>query len=135
MSQENLQENVEIVRKWFDAIRHGDVAMDLWHTDLIVDNVPEFPMTGPYFGQAGLRQWWDELSEVIEGARIELDEATAVSEQHVLTTQRLVGVFSKTGIPVDAPWVAVFLVQEGKISRVSGFASRNEALKAAGVSE
>ena len=47
------QENVELVRRWFAAIAEGELASDLWDADLIVDNIPEFPVTGPYRGYEG----------------------------------------------------------------------------------
>jgi hypothetical protein len=82
-----------------------------------------------------MQLWWDELSEVVEGARIYLDEAERLDDERVLTIQRLVGTFSNTGIPVDQPWAAIFVVGDGKIMRVSGYASRRQALKAAGAAD
>jgi ketosteroid isomerase-like protein len=127
------QENVEIVRMWFAALRQGDLAPELWDPHLQIDNVPEFPITGPYRGPEGLQRWWEELSEVVENARIELDEAVGLGDERVLTVQRLVGDFTKTRIPVDQRWAAVFLVRDEKIIRVSGYASRRQAREAAGL--
>ena len=101
------QENVEIVRRWFAAIAEGELASDLWDADLIVDNIPEFPVTGPYRGYEGLQRWWDDLAEVVEGARVQLDEATRLDDERVLTIQRLIGDMAYTRIPVDAPWAAI----------------------------
>jgi ketosteroid isomerase-like protein len=129
------QENVEIVRLWFAALERGEMGLDLWNPDLTMTNVPEFPITGPYRGHDGLRRWWDELSEIVEGARIELDEATAVGDSRVLTIQRLVGIFSNSGIPVNQPWAAVFTVRQGQIYSASGYASRRRALKGEGLTE
>jgi len=129
------QENVALVRQWFVALAHGELAPELWDPNLTVDNVPEFPITGPYRGHKGLQQWWDDLSEIVDGAVIELDEAEALDDERVLTVQRLVGAFSSTGIPVNAPWVGVFSTGEGMILRVSGYTSREQALEAAGLSE
>jgi ketosteroid isomerase-like protein len=129
------QENVEVVRRWFEAHLEGRLAFEICHADVTVDNVPEFPITGPYHGHEGMQRWWDELSEVVEGARIYLDEAEPLDDERVLTIQRLVGTFSNTGIPVDQPWAAIFVVGDGKIMRVSGYASRRQALKAAGAAD
>jgi hypothetical protein len=81
------QENVEIVRRWFAAIAEGELFLDLWDADLIVDNIPEFPVTGPYRGYEG------------------------------------------------APWAAIWIVRRGKLCRVSGYATREQALEAVGLSE
>ena len=128
------QENVEIVRCWFAAIAEGELASELWDADLIVDNIPEFPVTGPYRGYEGLQRWWDDLAEVVEGARVQLDEATRLDDERVLTIQRLVGDMAYTRIPVDEPWAAIWIVRRGKLCRVSGYATRKHALEAAGLS-
>jgi len=114
------QQNVEMVRRWFAAIAEGELAADLWDADLVVDNIPEFPVTGPYRGYDGLQRWWDDLAEVVEGARVQLDEATRLDDERVLTIQRLVGDMAYTRIPVDAPWAAIWIVRRGKLCRGSG---------------
>ena len=129
------QENVEIVRSWFAALANGELAPELWHPDLVVDNTPEFPITGPYCGHEGLQTWWDDLSEVVDGATVVLDEVETLDRDRILTVQRITGTFSNTRIPVNAPWIAIFVVREEKLQRVSGFSSRRQALKAVGLSE
>ena len=128
------QENVEIVRRWFAAIAEGELASDLWDADLIVDNIPEFPVTGPYRGYEGLQRWWDYLAEVVEGARLQLDEATRLDDEG--PDDPAAGRdMADTRIPVDAPWAAIWIVRRGKLCRVSGYATRKQALEAAGLSE
>jgi ketosteroid isomerase-like protein len=129
------EENVEAVKNWFAAMAEGDLGAGMWDADLIVDNTPEFPVTGPYRGYDGLQRWWSDLTEVIDGARIELDEATRLDRDKVLTIQRLVGNMTHTRIPLDARWAAIWIVRAGKLCRVSGYLTREEALKAAGLSE
>ena len=125
------QENVEIVERWFAAMGEGELGSHMWDADLIVDNTPNFPVTGPYRGYDGLRRWWDELTEVVEGARVQLEEATSLDGERVLTIQRLIGEMAYTRLPVNAPWVAIFIVRNGKLCRVSGYVTREQALEAA----
>jgi ketosteroid isomerase-like protein len=129
------EENVETVRRWFAAMAEGDLGAELWDADLIVDNTPEFPVTGPYRGHEGLHRWWSDLTEVIDGARVELDEATRLDEERVLSIQRLVGDMAHTRISVNASWAAIWIVRSGKLCRVSGYATRSDALRAAGPTE
>ena len=96
------RENVELVRRWFAAIAEGDLASELWDADLIVDNIPEFPVVGPYRGYEGLRRWWDDLAEVVEGARVQLDKATRLDDDKVLTIQRLIGDMTSSCIGLRA---------------------------------
>ena len=129
------RENVEMVERWFAGMAEGELGAHLWDADLIVDNTPNFPVTGPYRGHDGLRRWWDELTEVVEGAEVRLQEATSLDEERVLTVQRLIGDMTYTRIPIDAPWTAIFIVRGGKLCRVSGYVTRKQALEAAGLSE
>jgi ketosteroid isomerase-like protein len=127
------EENVETVRRWFAAIAEGELAADLWDADLVIDNIPEFPVTGPYRGYEGLRRWWKELTDVVDGARVQLDEATRLDEIRVLTIQRLVGDMAYTRIPIDESWAAIWIVRDGQLCRVTGYATRGQALRAAGL--
>ena len=47
----------------------------------------------------------------------------------------MVGDMAYTRIPVDAPWAAIFIVRRGKLCRVSGYATRKQALNAVEPSE
>jgi ketosteroid isomerase-like protein len=125
-------QNVEIVRRWFDAMQEGEVGLELFGPDARIDNTPEFPITGPYVGRDGVAQWWADLAEVIDEMRIENVELTAIDDHRVLSVQRVVGTFSNTGIPVDESWAAIIQVEDGLLVHATGYASRARALEAAG---
>ena len=40
-----------------------------------------------------------------------------------------------SGVPVDAPYAAIYDFRDGKISRARGFLDHDEALRAAGLTE
>jgi hypothetical protein len=66
---------------------------------------------------------------------VQLDEATRLDDESVLTIQRLVGDMAYTRIPVDAAWAAIWIARRGKLCRVSGYATREQALEAVGLPE
>ena len=125
------EQNVKVVRRWFDGLRDGKIDAGLFGPEMRIDNVPEFPITGPYLGRDGAAQWWADLTEVIDEMRIELEELTAIDDERVLTVQRLIGTFSNTGIPVDTSWAAIIRVEDGEIVHAAGYGTRKGALEAA----
>jgi hypothetical protein len=99
------QENVELVRRWAECLAGGELPLKLSDPELRLDNIVQFPITGPYHGHEGLRRWWQHVAEAFEEIRF------------------------------DAPWASLFWVRDGKIARAVGYASQYQALKAAGLRE
>jgi ketosteroid isomerase-like protein len=129
------QENVEIVRRWLDGIARGELSPELCDPEVRLDNIAEFPITGPYHGHEGLRRWWDDIAEAFEEIHYEIEKLIEVDNERVLSVQRVVARFRLTGIEVDIPWASVIWVRNGKIARAVGYASQRRAFKAAGLRE
>jgi ketosteroid isomerase-like protein len=129
------EENVELVRRWANGLAGGELSLELCDPELRLENIAQFPITGPYHGHEGLRRWWQDVAEAFDEIRYEVDELIDVDDERVLSVQRVVGRFRNTGIPVDTPWASLFWVRDGKITRAVGYASRHRALKAAGLRE
>jgi ketosteroid isomerase-like protein len=127
------QENVELVRRWFDGLQRGELSPEICHPTIVIRNWDESPVRGPYEGHAGLQQWWADFAEVFEEVHIELKEVIDVDDEHVVTSQHLVGRFRLTGIEVDGPFGSVVTVRDGKILSAIGYASPGLAKKAAGL--
>jgi ketosteroid isomerase-like protein len=81
-------ENVEIVRRlWADletenseaSIHLLDEAVEIW-------NAPEFPITGPYRGRDGVRQWAAEQWEVFSGLHHEIEEIIEAPDGETLVS-------------------------------------------------
>ena len=101
--------------------------------EIVIRNWDESPIPGPYHGHEGLRRWWADFAEVLEGVRLELKEIVVVDDERVVTTQHVVGRFRLTGIEVDGPFGAVVTVRDGKILSAIGYASPGLAKKAVGL--
>jgi ketosteroid isomerase-like protein len=129
------QENVELVRRWFESLGRSELPLHLATEDVEIDNIEGFPVQGPYSGHSGMQSWWDDLAEAFETFRIELVDCTPLDEERVLSENRASGRFRGTGIPLDFPWASVITLHDGKVARAVGYFSRSQALEAEGRSE
>ena len=129
------QENVEIVRRWVGSLERSELPLDLTAEYVVIDNVKDFPVQGPYSGHEGVRRWWEDLAEAFESFRIELIDCAQVDDERVLAENRASGRFRATGIPLDFPWAGLISVRDGKVVRAVGYFSRREALEAVGPRE
>ena len=126
------QENVEIVRRVFEAyerdgVSGGIAAMDpevVWHP------ADEAPQHGIDAAIAYMRRWeaeWEDLSTVPE----EFIDAGEI----VFVAVRFAGRGKASGVEVDALVYELYTLREGKIVRMDEFTERAEALAAAGLRE
>jgi ketosteroid isomerase-like protein len=122
--------NLEIMKRWAEAIGRGDLAEELWAPDLEIVNAEGWALEATYRGHEGLHRWWSDLAEAFSDFGMQVEEITAVDEERFLTVQRFVGHFRTTGIPFDAPWASVVTVKDGRITRAMGYRSKRRALRA-----
>ena len=107
-------------------------TLDVSHEHIEIGNLPEFVIQGPYRGHQGVLHWYDESFDVVAGRRMELEEATELDDETVVTIQVVSGTSTHTDLPFELRWAAVWKVRDGKVERVQGYASKGQALKAAG---
>lgn len=128
-------ENVEAARRGFEALERGGVEAFLEFID------PEFETTTPseltvepatYRGREGLRRYFESFYEIMEEVRFEPEEFIDAGEQ-VVVPARLVARGRDTGIEAVQQLTMVWTIRNGKGVRVETFATRQEALAAAGV--
>ncbi len=131
------QENVEIVRRAYEAFNRGDL-------DAMVANVApdsEYVASGAipgaggvYRGPEGLTQFISWLREAFDDARVEVDDLIGAGDQ-VLVSLTNRGRGKQSG--VEASWTIwqLWTLRDGKMVRGQGFTSREEALEAAGLRE
>lgn len=126
-------ENVEIVRRMFDAYNRGDFEASLEHVAEDVEWGPPPDMledARPYRGHdevvssfARFMQGWAEI-------RVDIDQAIEAGDRVVLRTHWQ-GRSKGTGIEVDQ-WIAqVVDLRDGKVVKVRQFRELPEALAAA----
>jgi ketosteroid isomerase-like protein len=130
------QDDVEIVRR---AIELGPEAgapyFDLFDPDVVIENVAESPITGPYRGHEGLVRWWEDIAEVFSDAELSVEGLRDLSDGLILGVPRITGRTRHTAIEVDFTWAALWRVEGGRICKATGYLTKEEALEAAGLSE
>ena len=130
------RENVDVVRRNFEAGRRGDWEAFLRDVDPTVEFV-ELPAFGTrtYNGHEGvlnaLRWWpsqWDEFET-------ELLQVIDIDDEHVVSLIRNNGRGKTSGVEVTEEVAFLSTFRDRKVARVEMFRSVAEALEAAGLSE
>lgn len=129
------QENVEVVRRAFDAYARDDLEALLEELDQGVE-WKQFEEPAPVYGRnnvrGAIRRWnetWDQL-------QVQAEEYIDAGE-FVVVLLRFRGLGRASGAPVEQATYHVFTVRNGRIARMVeyGPGKRSEALEAVGLSE
>jgi ketosteroid isomerase-like protein len=129
-------DNVEIIRRGFETMQR-----DGWQTLFsLID--PEFELTTPpdlamepdtYRGEAGLRRYFEAFEDAMEDIQIVPEGEFLGAGEKVFVPFRLSARGRETGIEATQHAFQVWTMRAGKGLRVEIFASREQALEAAGL--
>jgi len=124
------QENVEVVRRLFDAYNRGDYAgaAACLAPGVVYETGQEVPAIGPEAVREMWERWdgaWDELETVAEEF---LDAG-----QHVVVTVRYSARGKGSGVPYGERLFDVYTLRDGRCVHKREFRARSEALEAAGL--
>jgi ketosteroid isomerase-like protein len=133
------EENVEIVRRVYEAAARGDTAtvLKLYDPEVVWDFSRPYGGLfgrGVYHGHEGLRNAFHEYHEAWESIEDNWEELVDAGE-HVVSVVKSRARGRASGVEVGGTQYGVWTLSEGTIVRVVWFRSREEALKAAGLSE
>jgi uncharacterized protein len=131
------QENVEMVRRAYEAFNRGD------SDGIVADLAPEFEyvatgtnpgQSGVYRGPEGFRWFLEGFWGEFDDARIEINELIEAGDQ-VLASLTMRGRGKQSG--VEARWDVwqLWTAKDGKAVHGHGFTSKAKALEAAGLRE
>ena len=130
-------ENVEIVRRLFDAFNRNDVRGVIAEFDegCELDEPPEMPdrPAQGFRGHDGIREWMANLRGI--GAIQFEPRGFRTSGDIVVAELAASGEGQASGVRFEWTTFVVLRIRDGKIVRAQGFLSEDEALKAAGLSE
>ena len=129
------QENVEIVKAWYDAFNRDD-----WNA-MIKDMAPGFELdfsraVGPWrgvFGPDQARRITRDQRETFESARLEPHEFIEAGDL-VVVPWAMHG-RGRDGIELVARFTFVCTIRNGGIERITLYQEREEALEAVGLTE
>jgi uncharacterized protein len=135
------QENVEIVQRNYERINEayktGDYLQpmeDICHPDVVLRTTGMFPESGDYHGYEGLRQFTRNQAEAFEQMWVRPAEFVDAGDQ-VVVPLSFGGTARHTGIETIFSVVHVWTINESKVARLDMYRSREDALKAVGLSE
>jgi ketosteroid isomerase-like protein len=128
------EENVEVVRRWFELRDRGDTEAMMRYVDPAIETIegPELPGAGSYIGHAGLATAYDHWVSQFDDFRMELTELIDAGSDVVAVTRHH-GTGRASRVAVEAVVAYVFTVDDGMLVRLRIFATKEQALEAAGL--
>jgi ketosteroid isomerase-like protein len=128
------QENIEVVRRGYEAYARGDLAAMLTAVDPEITIYREEPDGATFHGSEGLLEAIAEWVEDFEDFTLTPEEFIDADGQ-VLVRVHQTAVGEQSGAPIEATFWFVHTVSDGKVTRLEMFANRAHALEAARISE
>jgi uncharacterized protein len=130
-------QNVEVARRTFEAIRRRDIAelLEFYDPDIEFE-----PLTGTeveiggYRGHAGVQRYFEEITLVWEEMLPHADDVRAAGD-HVLILGGCAVRGRGSGAITDNPMAWVLTLRDGKVVRHRAYRSREEALDAVGLAD
>ena len=130
------QENVEIVRRGYDAFNRGDVEGMIETVDPKArwDLSERVFNPAVYEGHDGIRRFVEEIDEVWDEFHLEPLEYIDAGDK-VVVSHLVRGRGKGSGVDVELPSTNVFTLLNGKAIECRMYREHAEALEAAGLSE
>ena len=132
------QENVERIRRGYEAFAHGDIEGVLV---LLAEDVDWYPAIAPILGvetlrgRQAVRQFLTrDLSEGFDQFRAEPLSVEGFGD-YVLVIVRYAGRGESSGIEMDQKFATLYELRDGKTVSMRDYPTRADALEAAGLSE
>jgi ketosteroid isomerase-like protein len=131
------QENVEIIRRHYDAFNRGDLngTLEPFSPEVeFIEDAGVRPDAGAHRGIAAVRAFFQGMWDSAQEVGIDPEEFTEYGDK-VIVVARLHGRFRHTGIAGESRFVKVWTVHGGKITRLQLFRDKQKALEAVGLSQ
>jgi ketosteroid isomerase-like protein len=132
------QENVELVRRGFEAVAQGgpDAMWDFWADDIDYRAAEgALDDRGPMHGKDAVRAYVQDWLDMFDDFKVEPVELIDAGEDQVIAVIRNSGRAKLSGVATDLTYAALYTIRDGKIARGREYMTREEALEAAGLRE
>jgi hypothetical protein len=134
------QENVEVVRRGFEAFAKGgpDAMGDFWADDIYHRAVEgAIDDRGPIHGKDALRAYLQEWLDMFDDPKLEPIELIDAGEDQVIAvvrgSGRPKGASAETELTLS--YANLYTIRDGKIARGREYWTKEQALEAAGLRE
>lgn len=128
-------ENVDTLRRTYDAINRGDLegALDLIDPEAEFTSLIAEADGRTYHGHAGAREWWDDISAPLGGLEIRVESMRSIDDETVIAHLVLIGTVG--GVRVQQPMWNIARLRDRRLTWWSFGRTEPEALEAAGMVE
>jgi len=129
------QQNVEIIRAWFEAFNSGAIEriLSFAHPDFEAIVPPELSAEpDTYRGHDGIRRYFQSFQDAMDEIRFEPERFWDAGNS-VVADVRITAKGRQTAIPVVQRIAQVWAVRDGRALSVHSYASLAEALEAVGL--
>jgi ketosteroid isomerase-like protein len=129
------QENLEVVRKVYDAWARSDPsqAFDYLDPEVVWEAIEDAPDAGTYRGHSGVKRYMNDWLQDFEDFAFEFGQPVEVDGRLVLEQWgRNTG--KGSGLKTEIHYAAAYTFRRGKVLTVKEFNTYAEALEAAGPS-
>ena len=130
------EENVEIVRHVYEAFnkRDADEAVELVSPGFSFQSEFDVLSGRRYQGRAGFRKYFQDIADAWAEFNVELDEIETFGDA-VIVAYRERAIGRGSGLEVNARGYELWRVERGQVVSKQNYASKEQALEAAGLSE
>ena len=127
------QENVDVVRRAFEASKRHDnnAAFRLYDPEVEIESSYDGRV---YWGLDGVRAFFRDWLEVWDEISWEVEEWIDGGD-HVIALMHLRGRGKMSGVPVERSEAHLWKLRDARLLRLRVFATKDEALETAGLSE
>jgi ketosteroid isomerase-like protein len=137
------QENVEMVRRVFEAFKAGMERGDpgaVFDTDALVADaewipIPEFPGAAVYRGREGFVEFMRTWTEDFEDWSFRLERLIDAGNDRVVGLFHQWAIGKGSGVPVELHLATVWELEGGRVVRLRNYVDPAQALEAAGLEE
>ncbi len=131
------QENVETVRRGWDAFNRGD--LDSWLASYWADDIDYRAVEGalddrgPMHGKDAVRAYLQDWLDTFDDLKVEQAELIDAGENQVIAVLRISGRAKLSGVEADLTYAALYTIRDGKLVRGREYWTKEQALEAAGL--
>jgi ketosteroid isomerase-like protein len=132
------KENVAVVEAALNAFARGglDAAAEYWTDDIEHRSIPgAVDDRGPMHGKDAVRSFYQDWLDTFDEFWTEPVELIDAGGDHVVSVLRMGGRAKQSGIETNLTYALLNTIRDGKVARGREYATREEALEAAGLSE
>jgi ketosteroid isomerase-like protein len=129
------QDDLDLVRGWFDAWNIGDMETFLatFDADAEVITDPSFPEAGPLRGRQAIRDFFDGVKESWEGQDQAVVKELFEAGDNVVARWDWTARGRASGMETGMDWTTVYDIENAKIVRLRYYRDHASALRAMGL--